>query len=79
MHALKDPSLPISVSKHIICELVSEFILFTAAELGIKELVPAYLDPSLQIKDLSTGVSFASGATGYDPQTSKLVIHKHIS
>ncbi|KAK1400386.1 GDSL esterase/lipase EXL3 [Heracleum sosnowskyi] len=44
-----------------------------AAELGIKELVPAYLDPSLQIKDLSTGVSFASGGTGYDPQTSKLV------
>ncbi|KAK1352709.1 hypothetical protein POM88_053140 [Heracleum sosnowskyi] len=31
-----------------------------AAELGIKELVPAYLDPSLQIKDLSTGASFAS-------------------
>ncbi|KAK1405511.1 hypothetical protein POM88_005116 [Heracleum sosnowskyi] len=44
-----------------------------AAELGIKELVPAYLDPSLQIKDLSTSASFASGGTGYDPQTSKLV------
>ncbi|KAK1405506.1 hypothetical protein POM88_005111 [Heracleum sosnowskyi] len=43
------------------------------AELGIKELVPAYLDPSLQIKDLSTDASFASGGTRYDPQTSKLV------
>lgn len=51
------------------------FFVFTAAELGIKELVPAYLDPSLQIKDLPTGVSFASGGTGYDPQTSKLVVY----
>ncbi|CAH9054954.1 unnamed protein product [Cuscuta europaea] len=42
-----------------------------AEELGIKELVPAYLDPSLQPEDLKTGVSFASGGTGYDPQTSQ--------
>lgn len=40
-----------------------------ATELGIKELVPAYLDPNLQIKDFPTGVSFASGGTGYDPLT----------
>ncbi|XP_059287507.1 GDSL esterase/lipase EXL3-like [Lycium ferocissimum] len=38
-------------------------------ELGIKELMPAYLDPKLQAEDLKTGVSFASGACGYDPQT----------
>uniref|UniRef100_A0A5B7B773 Putative GDSL esterase/lipase EXL3-like n=1 Tax=Davidia involucrata TaxID=16924 RepID=A0A5B7B773_DAVIN len=44
-----------------------------AEELGIKELVPAYLDPNLQTKDLPTGISFASGATGYDPQTPELV------
>lgn len=44
-----------------------------AAELGIKELIPAYLDSSLQSKDLPTGVSFASGGTGYDPQTSKIM------
>ncbi|WOG91486.1 hypothetical protein DCAR_0310735 [Daucus carota subsp. sativus] len=43
-----------------------------AQELGIKELVPAYFDPNLQSKDLLTGVSFASGASGYDPQTSKI-------
>ncbi|WOH09986.1 hypothetical protein DCAR_0729447 [Daucus carota subsp. sativus] len=43
-----------------------------AAELGIKELIPAYLDPNLHSKDLPTGVSFASGGTGYDPQTSIL-------
>ncbi|WOG91485.1 hypothetical protein DCAR_0310734 [Daucus carota subsp. sativus] len=43
-----------------------------AKELGIKELVPAYLDPNLQTKELLTGVSFASGASGYDPQTSQI-------
>ncbi|KAG5542976.1 hypothetical protein RHGRI_015912 [Rhododendron griersonianum] len=44
-----------------------------AEELGIKELIPAYLDPNLQDKDLPTGVSFASGATGFDPQTPAIV------
>lgn len=48
--------------------------LFSASELGIKEFVPAYLDPNLQSKDLLTGVSFASGGSGYDPQTPKLVV-----
>ncbi|KAJ8764249.1 hypothetical protein K2173_005989 [Erythroxylum novogranatense] len=42
-----------------------------AEELGIKKLVPAYLDQSLQVQDLLTGVSFASGAAGYDPLTSQ--------
>ncbi|KAA8537495.1 hypothetical protein F0562_027103 [Nyssa sinensis] len=40
-----------------------------AEGVGVKELLPAYLDPNLQTKDIPTGVSFASGATGYDPQT----------
>ncbi|KAK2656950.1 hypothetical protein Ddye_010002 [Dipteronia dyeriana] len=39
---------------------------------GVKEIVPAYLDPNLQPQDLITGVSFASGACGYDPLTSKI-------
>ncbi|GLT44539.1 hypothetical protein SLA2020_184270 [Shorea laevis] len=44
-----------------------------AAELyGIKELLPAYLDPTLQLQDLLTGVCFASGGAGYDPLTSKI-------
>ncbi|XP_060673005.1 GDSL esterase/lipase EXL3-like [Ziziphus jujuba] len=44
-----------------------------AEELGIKELIPPYLDPSLQPNDLLTGVSFAVGGVGYDPLTAKLV------
>lgn len=43
-------------------------------ELEIKELMPAYRDPNLQTEDLKTGVSFASGACGYDPQTASIVV-----
>ncbi|XP_028794254.1 GDSL esterase/lipase EXL3-like [Neltuma alba] len=42
-------------------------------ELGIKEFLPAYLDPNLKPSDLPTGVCFASGASGYDPLTPKIV------
>ncbi|KAL4368516.1 hypothetical protein GQ457_05G012200 [Hibiscus cannabinus] len=38
-----------------------------AEEFGVKDLLPAYLDPKVQLQDLLTGVSFASGAAGYDP------------
>eukprot|EP00253_Pinus_taeda_P012111 PITA_12111 len=37
--------------------------------LGIKELLPAYLDPNLQEHDLITGVSFSSSGTGLDNLT----------
>ncbi|PWA79218.1 SGNH hydrolase-type esterase domain-containing protein [Artemisia annua] len=40
--------------------------------LGVKKNVPPYLDPSLTIEDLMTGVSFASAGAGFDPLTSKL-------
>ncbi|KAJ4710158.1 GDSL esterase/lipase [Melia azedarach] len=43
-----------------------------AEGLGIKEIVPAYLDPNLQSKDLPTGVCFASGGSGLDPLTSSI-------
>ncbi|KAI4316965.1 hypothetical protein L6164_024886 [Bauhinia variegata] len=43
-----------------------------AEELGIKEYLPAYLDPNLQSSDLPTGVCFASGASGFDPLTPRL-------
>ncbi|KAK7406843.1 hypothetical protein VNO78_08477 [Psophocarpus tetragonolobus] len=45
---------------------------FIAAKFGVKKILPAYLDTKLQPQDLLTGVSFASGASGYDPLTSKL-------
>jgi hypothetical protein len=43
-------------------------------EFGIKELLPAYKDPTLQPKDLLTGVSFASGGSGYDTSTPKVTV-----
>ncbi|KAL5715883.1 hypothetical protein ACHQM5_017645 [Ranunculus cassubicifolius] len=42
-----------------------------ASYLGIKEMVPPYLDPTLSKEDLTTGVSFASALTGYDPLTAQ--------
>ncbi|KAJ4980489.1 hypothetical protein NE237_031326 [Protea cynaroides] len=45
---------------------------FIASYLGIKEFVPPYLDKSLSMEDLMTGVSFASAGTGYDPFTAQL-------
>ncbi|MCL7025169.1 hypothetical protein MKW94_006614 [Papaver nudicaule] len=50
------------------------FFLFFFQALGIKDLLPAYNDPSLGPNDLLTGVSFASGAAGYDPLTSQLAM-----
>ncbi|KAM0938712.1 putative triacylglycerol lipase [Dioscorea sansibarensis] len=44
---------------------------FIASKLGVKELLPAYLDPNLEPQELLTGVSFASGGAGYDPITSQ--------
>ncbi|KAK7280768.1 hypothetical protein RJT34_25835 [Clitoria ternatea] len=43
-----------------------------AEELGVKDYLPAYLDPKLQPSELPTGVNFASGGAGYDQLTSKL-------
>ncbi|CAA2989554.1 GDSL esterase lipase EXL3-like [Olea europaea subsp. europaea] len=50
-----------------------EYITSHAKELGITELIPAYLDPNLKPEDLKKGVSFASGGCGFDPQTPQLV------
>eukprot|EP01018_Ginkgo_biloba_P004753 Gb_24152 [translate_table: standard] len=44
---------------------------YFAEGLGIKDLVPAYLDPNLQDQDLLTGVSFASSGTGLDNLTAQ--------
>ncbi|GAB2285228.1 hypothetical protein Dimus_019681 [Dionaea muscipula] len=50
--------------------LVPDFI---AEAIGLKELVPAYLDPGYGISDFATGVSFASAGTGYDTVTSNVL------
>ncbi|CAJ2635816.1 unnamed protein product [Trifolium pratense] len=39
---------------------------------GIKEAMPAYLDPNLSTEELLTGVCFASAGSGYDPLTIEL-------
>ncbi|KAL5715882.1 hypothetical protein ACHQM5_017644 [Ranunculus cassubicifolius] len=44
---------------------------FIASHLGIKEMIPPFLDPTLSIEELTTGVSFASALTGYDPLTAQ--------
>ncbi|XP_057797552.1 GDSL esterase/lipase At5g45960-like [Salvia miltiorrhiza] len=49
--------------------LVTDFI---AAYVGVKETVPAYLDPELRTEDLTTGVSFASGGSGFDELTASM-------
>lgn len=43
-----------------------------ASYVGLKEFVPPYLDPTLDIAELLTGVSFASAGTGFDPLTSQI-------
>ncbi|KAK6154756.1 hypothetical protein DH2020_009004 [Rehmannia glutinosa] len=49
--------------------LVTDFI---ASYVGIKEYVPPYLDPTLSVEDLKTGVSFASAGSGFDLLTAQL-------
>ncbi|KAM5578352.1 hypothetical protein ABKV19_008592 [Rosa sericea] len=46
---------------------------FVAEIFGVKKILPAYLDPKLQLQDLLTGVCFASAGSGYDPLTAKLL------
>ncbi|CAI0399622.1 unnamed protein product [Linum tenue] len=50
--------------------LISDFIV---ESLGIKYLLPPYLDLNLQAKELITGVCFASSGSGYDPKTPKIL------
>jgi hypothetical protein len=44
-----------------------------AQGLGVKQLLPAYLGVQHSPEELLTGVSFASGATGFDPLTPVVV------
>ncbi|KAI3456200.1 hypothetical protein Pfo_012863 [Paulownia fortunei] len=49
--------------------LVTDFL---ASYVGIKDYLPPYLDPTLSLDDLKTGVCFASAGTGFDPLTAQL-------
>lgn len=43
--------------------------------MGVKELLPAYLGiVELPPEDLLTGVSFASGGSGFDPLTPEIAV-----
>ncbi|AQK65832.1 anther-specific proline-rich protein APG [Zea mays] len=42
---------------------------FLASALGLKETLPPYLNKSLTLEDLKTGVSFASAGSGYNNAT----------
>ncbi|XP_035547346.1 GDSL esterase/lipase At2g04570-like [Juglans regia] len=46
---------------------------FIAEAFGLKPIIPAYLDPSYNIADFATGVTFASAGTGYDNATSSVL------
>ena len=46
----------------------------SAQKLHVKKLVAPWLNVDHTPEDLLTGVSFASGATGYDPLTPKIVV-----
>ena len=45
---------------------------FLVSNLGIKEFLPAYLDPKLTDTDLVTGVNFASAGSGIDNATNTI-------
>ncbi|CAI0541143.1 unnamed protein product [Linum tenue] len=47
---------------------------FVAEVFGVKKLLPPYLDPDLELRELLTGVSFASAGSGYDPRTSRFTV-----
>ncbi|KAL6010303.1 hypothetical protein ACLOJK_000734 [Asimina triloba] len=46
---------------------------FISQALGLNPAIPAYLDPSITIRDSAQGVCFASAATGFDNATSDVL------
>ncbi|CAI0435553.1 unnamed protein product [Linum tenue] len=53
----------------VISDLIVNYIVIAVENLGIKDLLSPYLDPNLGPEDLITGVAFASGGCGFDPET----------
>lgn len=60
--------------KNVILINQDSVLLDAASYVGIKEYVPPYLDPTLSIEELMTGVSFASAGSGFDPLTPQLSV-----
>jgi len=54
------------------------FNLCIASALGVKDTLPAFLNPSLTAQDLVTGVCFASGGSGFDDWTAKSQVRTNI-
>ncbi|OAY77994.1 GDSL esterase/lipase EXL3 [Ananas comosus] len=52
---------------------------FIASKLGVKELLPPYLGTYLNPQDLLTGVSFASGGTGFDLSLQRSRTYEYLS
>ncbi|KAK7262972.1 hypothetical protein RJT34_30555 [Clitoria ternatea] len=52
---------------------------YFAEILDLKETLPPYLDPTLKIEDLLTGVCFASAGSGYDPITMSLSLEDQLN
>ncbi|KAI4296850.1 hypothetical protein L6164_036770 [Bauhinia variegata] len=48
---------------------------FIASYIGVKDLVPPYLDPKLNDEELLTRVSFACAGSGFDPLTPSLSVY----
>jgi hypothetical protein len=47
---------------------------FISEAFGLKPTIPAYLDPAYNISDFATGVTFASAGSGYDNETSDVLV-----
>ncbi|KAG7654931.1 GDSL lipase/esterase [Arabidopsis suecica] len=65
----KDFPLGVATGRFSNGKVVSDYI---SEYLGVKPIVPAYFDPNVQLEDLLTGVSFASGGSGYYHLTPKI-------
>lgn len=57
---------------------INVFNLCVASALGVKDTLPAFLNPSLTSQDLVTGVCFASGGSGFDDLTATSQVHIQI-
>jgi len=58
---------------------IKSLLQIAASYAGLKEFVPAYLDTTLNVAELMTGVSFASAGSGYDPLTPRLSVTNPLS